>query len=834
MTGGRGGSGLSLRATFLGVALAVVVPFLLLLGFLVYGDVSQEKMRVRRDAASHARDLAAQIERHLGARLDAALSAGGAVAASGKDPGVVDAQVRRLRQSFPDAERIVVADELGAVLAALPAGGEGRRSGVGDQEWFKRAATSAEPFLAGAVQAGPDVLVSLYAPARTAEGQLRGVIAVDLSLKRVQDLLAQARLGPGAVAEVLSEGGLVVARQPALFLLQDVRGLAGYPDLLRRPEDTGELAFEDHELRLTGAAAVRAAGWVVAVGLPSAQVLAESRRRLGIVAALAVLVAGAGLTAAVLIARRQAQGMERLRAAMRRLEAGDLPASVPVTVGGDLGALSEGLNRMLGWLRAKLRDYEALSQVEEAAGAAIGGETSVATVLPGLLRKVVGGMGADVAVLVLQDESGLVTRAGVGFGGVVTEGVRLRPGQGLAGAVMTERAAVAVPDVETDFRVDEPYLKGASLRSVVGVPVVSADQVIGAIQVGYRMPHAFTEAEIQRLEAMARRAAQALEHARALDAVQRNTAGLESRLAEQLEALQKAALDQAEARRQAQEARRQALEMEQALKRQAALPPVVKEVSVVKEVPVVKEVIVEKEVVRYDSTGTEGARWRAAMQKTVSEELRAPLMALLDLPRFLVEGLHKPLGEEERRQLEVLRDRGEEILELIDSLVVLSGLDAGHVKIVKAPFDLPTLIHRVVRSLQPRAAAKGNRIDADIKLHVGQVVSDVKRVEQILTNLLVSAIRYTEVGEIRVTCYPRDGEIVLTVADDGAGFTPDEQARIFEPFLQVGPREGRALPGTGLLLTVCQRLVEGLGGRIRVESEVDRGTWVTVSLPAPS
>jgi signal transduction histidine kinase len=74
--------------------------------------------------------------------------------------------------------------------------------------------------------------------------------------------------------------------------------------------------------------------------------------------------------------------------------------------------------------------------------------------------------------------------------------------------------------------------------------------------------------------------------------------------------------------------------------------------------------------------------------------------------------------------------------------------------------------------------------------------------------------------------------VVLTVADDGVGFTAEEQARIFQPFCAVAPRGGRTLPGTGLLLTVAEKLVTALGGKIRVESEPDRGTWITVTLPA--
>jgi len=818
---GGGSLTASLRATFFAVALAIIVPFILLVGYLAYGELTREKRRVQHEALAQATMLATQIEKHLTVRLDGVAAAAAVVAASGNDAATIEAQARRLRQSFPDVERVLVVDDLGLAVASVPPAREGRRAAVGDQEWFKRAATSTEPSLGGASQVGPDVLVSVYAPARTPEGRLRGVMVADLSLKRVQEMLSQARLAKGAVAELLTEKA-VVARQPGLSVMRDIQGLPGYPDLFRRQEATGELVFEDGESRLVAAVAVRPVGWVLAVGLPSAHVLADTRGRLGWIAGAAAVVALLGLASTLVIARRHASGMARLRAAMRRLEAGDMPATVPVTVGGDVGALTEGFNHMLGWLHRRVREYEALSQVEEAADGASVDDRSVDGVLPGLLRKVVGGMGADAGVVLMPDETGLLTKAAVGFSGIPTEGVRLRRGQGLAGAVVAHQEAVAIPDVDADYRVDEPYIREAGLRSVAGAPMVSGDQLLGVIEVGYRMPHAFASGEIQRLEAMTRRTAQALERARAIDAVRRNTAGLEAQLAEKLEALQQAAMEQAETRRQAQEARRQAQELEQTIKMQAA------------QGPQVKEIIVEKEVVRFEPVEQQGARLRAVMQKTVSEELRAPLSALLDLPRFLVEGLNKPLGEDERQQLEILRDRGEEILELIDNLVVLSGLEAGQVKIVKAPFDLPTLIHRVVRGLQPRAAAKGNRIDADIKRQVGQVVSDSKRVEQILWNLLVTAIKYTEVGEIRVTCYIRDADVVLTVADDGVGFSPDEEARIFEPFLHVAPRDGRTFPGTGLSLTVCQRLVEVLGGRIRVESEIDRGTWFTVSLPVQS
>jgi len=809
----------SLRLTFVLVALAIILPFLAVVGYLTYAQISREKERVQDQALGRARAVGSQIETYLTSRVEALAAAAEAAAAGDSSQGSIDAQTRRLRQSFPDLGQVLVVDQIGTVLASTPPAVEGRRLILADQDWFKRAATSMQPFVGEPRFVGPDVVVGLFAPARAPDGQLRAVIAPELALRRVQDILSRAKLENDAVAEVLNERGVVVARQPALHLLKSVQALPGYPDILRRPESLGELTFQDQVRRLIGAVTIRPAGWVVVVGLPSAQVLADVKR-IGTLAGGAALAATVlSLVLALVVSNRTTRGMARLRAAMSRLGGGDIPTNVPAG-GGEVGALTEGFNQTLGWLRRRLQEYEALSRVEEAAGAALTGEGSVSAVLPDLLRRVVGGVGADVGAMVIQEGEGFVTKAAVGFGGVATEGVALRRGQGLVSAVVGSGQVVVVADVEADYRVEEPYLRAAGIHSVIGVPFLSQEAVIGAVEIGFRAPHTFTDSEIQRLETMARRTARALEHERVLEESRRNTQGLEAQLAEHMEALQRAAAEQAEARRQTQEAQRQANEA----RRQAQdLEQTIR-----------MQVTREKEAARPDPAAEEAKRVRAAMQKTVNEELRVPLTALLDLPRFLVDGVDKPLGNEERQQLEILHARGEEVIELIDNLAILSALHANQVKVAKTPLSVPEVIQRVVRTLGPRAAAKGNRIETDIKGNVGQIVSDPKRLEQILANLLSTAIKYTEVGEIRVSAYLRDAELFLTVADDGVGFSAEEQARIFEPFLQVGPRNGRSLPGTGLVLTVCQRLVALIGAKIRVESEVDRGTWFTLSVAVQS
>jgi len=806
-----GGGRSSLRRTFLAVALASILPFLALFSYFGYAQVGREKGRVQQEGLSQARALATQLEGHLTARVDGIGTAADTIAAAGATPAVAEAQARRLRQSYPDFDQVLVLDPVGAVIAAAGGLPEGRRPVLGDQEWFKRAATSTQPFIGEPRLTGQDVTVGVYTAVRTTDNQFRGVVAGDLNLRRFQDLLARGRLREGTVAEVVTDRGVVVARQPSLFLMQSVPGGAEP----RERQTTGEIVFADSEMRLGGTAPIRPVGWVLAVGHPSAQVLADARSLLAQVTGGVVAIAVLSLALALAMARRTAAGMGRLRAAMSRLETGDLPATIPLTVSGEVGALTESFNRVVGWLRNKQREHEAVSQVEEAAGAAIGSDRSVSAVLPELLRKMVVGMGADAGVLVVQEDGGLVAKAAVGFGTTPTDGV-LRRGQGLAGAVMGGREAIIIEDVEGDYRVEEPYIRAIGLRSLAAVPVLSGERVIGAVEVGYRNLHTFTEGEVQRLEAMARRTTQALEHERALEDVRRNTVGLEAKIAEQMEALQKAAMEKAEADRQTQAARRQTEELQQTIRMQ------------------VQPTVQIKEIIRMDPAAEEAKRVRAQLQKTVSEELRGPLTALLDLPRFLLDGIQKPLGAEAQQQLEILHTRGEEIIELIDNLVTLSAINGQQLKMAKAPFNLPEMVQRIVRTLQPRAAARGNRIVTDVKPEVGQVVSDARRVEQILTNLVTTSAKYTELGEIRVSCYLKGPEVVLTVADDGAGFTTEEQAKLFEPFLLVAPRGTRKLPGTGLLLTVTRRLVQLLGGKISVESEVDRGTWFTVNLPVKS
>ncbi len=167
-------SGGTLKRAFAVAAALTAIPFLLLIAYLVWGHISREHSRIEREAFAQASLLSAQVEKHLGARIEALASAATLLGASGGSPAAAAAQGRRLRQAFPDVDRVVLFDELGVAVAAVPSLGEGKRLAVGDQEGFKRAATSTDPFVGTPSRAGPEVVVGSYTPVRTKQGQLAG------------------------------------------------------------------------------------------------------------------------------------------------------------------------------------------------------------------------------------------------------------------------------------------------------------------------------------------------------------------------------------------------------------------------------------------------------------------------------------------------------------------------------------------------------------------------------------------------------------------------------------------------------------------------------------
>lgn len=190
-----------------------------------------------------------------------------------------------------------------------------------------------------------------------------------------------------------------------------------------------------------------------------------------------------------------------------------------------------------------------------------------------------------------------------------------------------------------------------------------------------------------------------------------------------------------------------------------------------------------------------------------------------------------PVNEEQARQLGFAQASAEHLLALINDLIDLSRIEVGRMRLAAEAVDLPGVIGQVVASVEPRARAKGLAIRVEICPEGCALISDRRRVAQVLLNLVDNAVKFTDTGEVRVRCRCDEDRVCLEVSDDGGGIPPQDRAALFDPFRQLDGGTARAHEGSGLGLSICLKLVTLLGGGIEVESVPGRGSTFQVILP---
>jgi signal transduction histidine kinase len=222
-------------------------------------------------------------------------------------------------------------------------------------------------------------------------------------------------------------------------------------------------------------------------------------------------------------------------------------------------------------------------------------------------------------------------------------------------------------------------------------------------------------------------------------------------------------------------------------------------------------------------------RDRAAFLAAVSHELRSPLNAILGFADILMTEVDGPLSAEAREEVEQIRGSGKHLLDLINDILELSALESGQLKLTRSRVDLTAVAREVVREAAGLVGTRpiAVRIEGEAALYAR---ADAKRVRQILTNLVGNAVKFTQRGEV-VVALGRDGPFArLSVRDTGQGISPQERAVIFEEYKQTKEERSRRR-GTGLGLAITRRLVLMHRGRIRVDSEIGRGSTFEVLLP---
>ena len=215
----------------------------------------------------------------------------------------------------------------------------------------------------------------------------------------------------------------------------------------------------------------------------------------------------------------------------------------------------------------------------------------------------------------------------------------------------------------------------------------------------------------------------------------------------------------------------------------------------------------------------------------MSHELRTPLNSIIGFSELLLQRLPGDLGRKQEEYVRDIADSGRHQLGLVNDILDLSKVEAGRMTLERSSFPIEQLVTSAVALVRAQAVRRSIEVDVSMDPQVETIFADERKVKQILVNLLSNAVKFTpDRGRIVVSVQRGDQAVEIAVADAGKGIAAADLARIFEEFEQAR-QGGFADEGTGLGLTLAKRLAELHGGRIVVESEPDRGSTFTFTLP---
>jgi signal transduction histidine kinase len=224
---------------------------------------------------------------------------------------------------------------------------------------------------------------------------------------------------------------------------------------------------------------------------------------------------------------------------------------------------------------------------------------------------------------------------------------------------------------------------------------------------------------------------------------------------------------------------------------------------------------------------------QADFSAMIAHDLRSPLMNIMGVAEVMIDGMFGNVTEEQKKWLLRIQSSGRSLVDLVSDFLDVSKLESGYVEVTREAVDLAALIEKSIDSHRVLALDKKISIKAIIDSSLPSIHADPRRLDQVLSNLISNAIKFTgEKGQVEVGAAPAGAPLVnVWIRDNGVGIPSGDISRLFEKYRQAGNVSQSSQKGTGLGLVICKMIVEAHGGKIWVESTEGNGSTFFFSLP---
>jgi signal transduction histidine kinase/CheY-like chemotaxis protein len=395
------------------------------------------------------------------------------------------------------------------------------------------------------------------------------------------------------------------------------------------------------------------------------------------------------------------------------------------------------------------------------------------------------------AVLFINEESKtLEFKAGLGFQHSAIQGTNLKLGESYAGQAALEQRMVKIPNLAKETEILFPVeFQKESFVSYYGTPLIAKGKVIGVLEIFHRSLVDRDEEWLGYFGTLAELAAIAIDNANLYSMSQYELA--ERKLAEEALLQSYAGLEWRVKERTA-DLKQANLELEQAL------------------------------------------RIKDEFLASMSHELRTPLNAIIGLSESLGEQVAGPLNEKQQKYIHTIGESGHHLLDLINDILDLAKIEAGYMDLNINIIQVEALCTASIRMIKELAQKKSLNISFERDEAANTVSGDERKLKQTLVNLLGNAVKFTPAGGnigLQVMVNKQTGTINFTVWDNGIGIVAEQIPLLFKPFVQLDGGLAREYAGTGLGLALVDKMINLHGGTVSVESEKDRGSRFTITLP---